>query len=376
MSVKGASKSSTEVSKAEDPSTVILAVKNGAKASQTLGQEVSLLCRVSELILAKTIEDDRVTISEQESSQLASLLLALLREIVLAPSFSTSYTSGGRELRDSSVNTFNERSLQTVHHLCSIYTTLLERVGDVSSHVPFLSRMFGPNFSGNRGGKQASSDYHDTSCGGSVRNPIVRARLADVYAALVSHASVQSPALMNSASALKQLVSLESGSVLGARDYDACIPIFLSLAKDSRKNKNENTPADEVASEHMQEGNDGSTQVDRTEMAGDPFTWESLVAPAMTNHSSKINSHVIVYEVLRCLSDSELVIRTAAVTALKTLVGLCAMGFLLTLEPHGIAHLTQESLCMWCLCVLLSCQLFAKVYAMPATRQKQGCFHC
>ena len=51
-------------------------------------------------------------------------------------------------------------------------------------------------------------------------------------------------------------------------------------------------------------------------------TWEQLLEPSAP--SPKISSHVIVHEMLRCACDPEMVIRGAAVAALKRLVGLCA----------------------------------------------------
>ena len=177
-----------------------------------------LLCGVSEKILSRAAEDARA-ISQQESAQLAALLW--LYEIVMAPPSSSSF-------RDSSAAQ-QERSLQTVQQLCSIYQALLGRVDDVRAHLPLLSRLFGPlvaSGGGAESSRQAShSNFHYSSSGGSVRNPIVRARLAEVYSALCRHPSAQALELGESAKALNALVCLEEGSVLGGRDYDKCMPL-------------------------------------------------------------------------------------------------------------------------------------------------------
>ena len=156
------------------------------------------------------------------------------------------------------------------------YGSLLWRVKDVRGHVGFLSRLFGPA-------------THSLSL---FNNANVRHDLVQVYRQLAVHPSTEG-LLSPSCLAMEKLVAMDP-KVIDSRDFAQCMPVFQALA--------------------------GST----TSCSSDfDYSWDALLSPEhckSTRNSSMCN--VVIYECIRSMYDSEIVVRSAALAALKQFVKL------------------------------------------------------
>lgn len=156
------------------------------------------------------------------------------------------------------------------------YGSLLWRVKDVRGHVGFLSRLFGP----------AS---HSLSL---FNNSNVRQDLVEVYKHLAIHPSTEG-LLTPSCQAIEKLVAMDP-KVIDSRDFTQCMPVFQALA-----------------------GSSVSCSSDFD------YSWNALLGPdhcKSTRNSSMCS--VVIFECIRSMYDSEIVIRSAAVAALKRFVEL------------------------------------------------------
>lgn len=232
--------------------------------------ELRILCRFAEDAFSKA----EVVIQHHDVANLATLLLGMVR-----------VCTASRKVRvDES----------WILDILRIYKMLLWRMQDVSQHVNFISRLFGP----------APHSY-------SLFNIMsVRVAIADVYAELAKHPSTRG--LMDrSALAMRDLVSID-GTLLGGRCFDKVLPIFQALSV--------TVAGEQVVSTKTKKANKGQNAVTEDNyLAG--MTWSCLLGPQLcqTNLDTSLCT-AVVHECIRGLSDTEPVLRTAALACLKTLV--------------------------------------------------------
>lgn len=212
-------------------------------------QELSLLCNIAEGIFSR----GDVEVESTLISSLATLLLGMIR----------TYTTNRK------VRVEEEWAL----NILRIFRTLLWRVSDVRSHVPFVSKLFGP--------PSHPQSLFNLAC--------VRDGLTEVYETLAKHPSTLG-LISQSALAIRNMTARDK-RVLGSRDFDLCIPVFQGLT----------TPS----------GGSRSSSI----------SWDALLGPG-GGHSVQSASlaTAAVYECFRCMYDSELLLRTSALSSLKTLV--------------------------------------------------------
>lgn len=214
-------------------------------------QELKLLCRIADGVFSRA----DVKIDSTAVANLATLLLGMLR----------TYTTS-RKVRVEEEWAIN---------LLRIYKSLLWRMTDVTPHVSFISRLFGPT-------AHSLSLFNLNS---------VRAELVSVYAALAQHASTQG--LLALSSQVIQHVTAEDSKLIGGRDFNLCMPVFQALSGEVKSSSEERTS----------------------------ISWSALLGPDVAQ-SSRVTSHctAMVYEAVRCMFDKELIVRSAALACLKRLV--------------------------------------------------------
>lgn len=159
-----------------------------------------------------------------------------------------------------------------VINIIKIYQSLLWRMVDVKQHIPFVSRLFGPTL-------------HSLSL---LNLASVRSALITLYTEMTKHKTT-SHMLELSAQSLRDLTSVDS-TQLDSRDFDRVMPILQALS----------SPV-EV------EG-----QVSWNRLLGPSFCQEDLRRSTLTT--------AVLFELIRCLYDSEMVIRTGALAALKNFI--------------------------------------------------------
>lgn len=219
----------------------------------SIKQELSLLCEIAEGIF----QHSTICLSQLSLKNLATLLLGMLRTYTIK-----------RKIRVE---------VDWMKDILRIYKSLISRIDDISTHIPFISRLFGP----------AS---HSTSL---FNHYAVRLMLVDVYEALSHHKSSKN-LLVPSLNALKALLAYDP-NILDCRDFDRCMPVFQGLA-------------DAISFEHQREVN---------------YSWRKLLRPTgMTNIRDSSICTAVIFECFRCLYDQELIIRSAALSALKNLISL------------------------------------------------------
>jgi len=230
--------------------------------------ELRILCRFAEDAFSKA----EVVIQHRDVANLATLLLGMVR-----------VCTASRKVRvDES----------WILDILRIYKSLLWRMQDVSSHVNFISRLFGP-------APHSFSLFNIMS---------VRVALADVYAELSRHPSTRG--LMDRSSlAMRDLVSID-GSLLGGRSFDKVLPIFQALSAPT-------TAGSIAVSKATKSGRDAVTHDNYL----NGMTWNTLLGPQLcqTNLDTSLCT-AVVHECIRGISDTEPVLRTAALACLKSLV--------------------------------------------------------
>ena len=207
-------------------------------------EELKLLLKISELLFS----EQNLHLEKVSVSKLATVLLAMLRTYV----------------NSKKVKAEEESAL----NILGAYRSLIAHLDDVSAHVPFLSKLFGPQ---NRG----------FSLLDGVR---VRKRLVEIFVDISSHQSVVK-ALSFNAQVLTRLTAMDS-KIIDSRDFNICIPVFHSLAA-------------------------SDTNVNWSLLFGP----KSGVLPRESSHC-----HVVLHECLHSMYDSEALIRGAAEMAIKRLI--------------------------------------------------------
>ena len=252
--------------------------------------ELKLLCRIASGVFQRS----EIEISPVLVNNLAILLLGMLR----------TYTTS-RRIRVEE---------DWVIDILKIYQTLLFRLTDVTNQVAFISRLFGP----------ATHSY-------SLFNwSSVRMQLVQVLGGLAAHPSTKG--LLNPSFRAIEEITSEDPKLIGSRDFGRFMPVLQSLSREGKKQ-----PVDE------------SQSIDPSSLTWSTLLGPGLKAPAMAevavDEKKKRKSKVIVvpveepirtgprnaalyaavlYEAIRCMYDTELVVRTAAVAALKRLISDCA----------------------------------------------------
>jgi len=154
-----------------------------------------------------------------------------------------------------------------VVNILKIYKSLLSRMIDVKPHVTFVSRLFGP-------ATHSLSLFNLAS---------VRKVLVEVYMEMAAHESTNN-LLSIGADAISRLVSMDP-QILDARDFGECMPVFQALSASNTSNE---------------------------------YSWSKLLGPENSNSQRETSMcTVIIYECIRCMYDSELVLRAAALASLK-----------------------------------------------------------
>jgi hypothetical protein len=219
--------------------------------SGSVKQELKLLCRIADGVFSR----DDVVIDNMAVANLTTLLLGMLR----------TYTTS-RKVRveeDWAIN------------ILKIYRSLLWRVADVTNHVSFISRLFGP-------ASHSLSLFNLNT---------VRAELANVYEEMAKHPSTKNLITLSS-HAIREITA-EDSKLIGGRDFGRVMPVFQALS--------------------------GETKVAKGDVS-----WSGLLGPDATD-SPRLASMctAVVYEALRCMYDKELIIRSAALACFKRLVIEC-----------------------------------------------------
>jgi hypothetical protein len=153
-------------------------------------QELKLLCRIAERVFSR----GDVPIEPVAIANLATLLLGMLR----------TYTTS-RKVRVEE---------EWVLDILRIYRSLLWRMEDVTPHVAFISRLFGP------AGHSLSLFNLAT----------VRSELSIVYSQLASHpSSLAAPSLPLNTLVISALIAMDK-KLIDSRDFAQCMPVFQALS--------------------------------------------------------------------------------------------------------------------------------------------------
>lgn len=209
--------------------------------------ELHLLCRISEELLSSPdviIESNCVT-------NFSTLLLGMIRTYSMS-----------KKVR------VEEDWLLSV---LKVYKALIRRMDDVSHHVNFISRLFGPS-------------SHSFSL---FNAHTVRSLLCETYADLAAHPSTRG-LLTSSSVAIANLTAFDK-TLMGGRDYSLCMPVFQALCAKSSVEYS--------------------------------LSWSSLMGPSNCDNEARSGSMcvVVMYEILRCMHDEEQALRGAALACLKQL---------------------------------------------------------
>jgi U3 small nucleolar RNA-associated protein 20 len=208
--------------------------------------ELNLLCLIAEKIFDVAL----VNIDQRTVFTLATLLLGMIK----------SYTSSKkvRIEEDWVINIFRT------------YRTLLPNLIDVTGHVPFVSRLFGPT-------QESHSLFNAQS---------VRHMLLSIYIELSHHKSIR-PKLDNCRVVLSDLMAMDPAAI-DSRDFVKTMPMLRLLS-----------------------GNESLSSLN----------WSSVLGPLVcSNRFERSLCTAVVYELIRCMYDGELALRTSALLCLKRLV--------------------------------------------------------
>lgn len=222
-------------------------------------EEVDFLCRIATDIFSR--EDAKI--STVSATNFATIILGILR----------SYTN----------STKTKITEDWVINMLLIYRSFVPRMENVSGHVSFFSRTFGPtSFAGSR-----------------LNNNGVRAELLITYGILCEHPSV-SKVLSLSFTVLSSMMKQDVG-IVESRDYNSFVPAVQALSSA-----------------------EGGLLKDVK------VSWDTLIGPSAYARQGKkskrsISEHVamcsaVVFDLVRCVYDAEMAIRSSATIALKTLV--------------------------------------------------------
>ena len=178
-----------------------------------------------------------------------------------------------------------------VINIIKIYQSLLWRMVDIKQHIPFVSRLFGPT-------------VHSLSL---LNLASVRLALVNLYMEMSKHNSTTNM-LELSARSLHDLTSIDS-TQLDSRDFDKVMPILQSLSS--------------------------TTEAEGT------VSWNLLLGPSFCKDDIRSSTLVtaILFELIRCMYDSELVIRTGALASLKNFINQSADWSGVTKADFGTVNL-------------------------------------
>ena len=214
---------------------------------------MKLLCSIAENIFKRT----EVAIDDKTVMTMGTLLLGMVK----------AYTTS-KKVRVQE---------DWVIDILRTYRSLIPRLEDVSSHIPFVSRLFGPTV-------ESFSLFNLLT---------VRHALLALYSDLAAHPSSRS--LLNaSAVAMQNLMAMDP-AVIDGRDFSRAMPVFQQLSS-----TNEQTYL--------------------------TLSWSLVLgAHAQVGKTDRTMCTALIYELTRCLYDAELAIRTSASMSLKHLVSQIAL---------------------------------------------------
>ena len=235
--------------------------------SGSIKSELKLLCRIATGVFQRK----DITIDPLLVANLSLLLLGMIR----------TYTTS-RRIR------LHEDWLIDI---LKIYQNLLWRVPNAYHHVSFINRLFGPA-------------THSFSL---FNSHTVRIQLVEVLHSLNIHPSIHT--MIDFSYRCIREVTSEDPKLIGSRDFDRFMPIFQSLS-------------------------DEALSTTAVAYDGTHLSWDTVLGPGLEKRAMllglKSSDYVgprhaglytaIIYEALRCMYDAELVVRSAALAALKTLI--------------------------------------------------------
>ena len=309
--------------------------------SYSVHAELKLLGRIASAVFSRSHSE--VHIHPRLVLNLGTLLLGMLR------AYATSRKVRVRE--------------DWVLDILGIYQSLLERIEDASSHVPFLVRLFGP-------ATHSLSLFNAST---------VRRQLVSVLGTLSKHPSTHG--LLASSYAAMANVTAEDMGMIGGRDFARCMPVFQALSGDGASARQQPTTVATVeaglasatataaasvqqgclswsqllgpglqrrASAQGRRGRGVSSQAyasdlprskrrrsssnlsvtsvasDSATRVGDPPSTAAVGSSDSLTGPRNVAMHAaVLYEAVRCMYDDELVVRTAAAAALRKLVEEC-----------------------------------------------------
>lgn len=256
--------------------------------------ELKLLCRIASGIFQHT----EVVISPVLISNLSILLLGMLR----------TYTTS-RKIRVEE---------DWVIDILKIYQTLVFRIPDVTNQVAFISRLFGPT-------AHSFSLFNATS---------VRNQLVQVLGALDAHPTTHG-LLNRSHQAISDLIS-DDAKVIGSRDFERFMPVMQALSRETKhKVADEDAPLtwssllgpslqSVAAAWELEAGNTKSAKKGKKSQskADSEASAVSVSGTSEWKYGARHSAMyaAVLYECLRCMYDSELIVRSASLAALKRLV--------------------------------------------------------
>ena len=251
--------------------------------------ELKLLCRIASGVFQRS----EIVISPVLVNNLAILLLGMLR----------TYTTS-RRIRVEE---------DWVIDILKIYQTLLFRMADVTNQIAFISRLFGP----------ATHSY-------SLFNwSSVRMQLVQVLGGLAAHPSTNG--LLNPAFRAIEEITSEDPKLIGSKDFGRFMPVLQSLSREGKRLPVDDTKEVDTGSLTWAKimGPDLHVAVAPTVKEDEKKKRKSKVMalpeePSRTGPRNAALYGAVLYESIRCMYDSELVVRTAAVAALKRLISDCA----------------------------------------------------
>jgi hypothetical protein len=246
--------------------------------------ELKLLCRIASGVFQRS----DVVINPVLVGNLSILLLGMLR----------TYTTS-KKIRVQE---------DWVIDILKIYETLLFRISDATGHVAFISRLFGP--------AAHSFSLFNVST--------VRTQLVKVLQTLSTHASTKG-LLAPACHAVTEITS-DDPRLIGSRDFARFIPVLQSLSREGRVKQDDAVALTWSAILGPDLAASVKAPAVQTTPAGKKASKVAATAAAATSEENKTGPrHVAmysapVYEIVRCMYDSELIVRTAALAALKRLV--------------------------------------------------------
>ncbi|RYH20559.1 hypothetical protein EON65_23095, partial [archaeon] len=217
---------------------------------QSIRYELQFLCKLGLYLFV----DPSIKIKPVVAHNFATLVLGMVR----------SFTTKSKRMRMTE---------DWMVGVLDIYQSMVPRLSDVSSHVTFIARLFGPCINN-------QSNVFDAS--------VVRKKLTEVYLVLSRHYSVDK-ALQPLGEVIASMTKLDA-EIIDCRDFSSLMPIFQQLG-------------DEKSQWNKWTG---------------PKSYAAVKQRTVSHHVFLTSA--VLFETLRCMFDTEMFVRRSALVALKQLV--------------------------------------------------------